>query len=91
MSIENFVLILLIGIVFGTIAGVLLRSRGVVFIVNMLLGVIGAALGAVFPYIIGQAPTLSGGHDYLIRALFGAFILVLIASLFRSAKPKGFE
>ena len=27
--------------------------------------------------------------DYLLRALFGAFLLVLVASLFRSAKPKG--
>ncbi|MGQ7843220.1 GlsB/YeaQ/YmgE family stress response membrane protein [Granulosicoccus sp. 3-233] len=91
MPIENIVLILLIGIVFGTIAGVLLRSRGVVFIVNMLLGIIGAALGAFFPFLIGQAPALSSNFDYLIRALFGAFILVVIASLFRSAKPRGFE
>lgn len=92
MPIENIVLILLIGIIFGVIAGVLLRSRGAVFIVNMLLGVIGSALGAFFPYLIGQAPTTTaGGFDYLIRALLGAFILVLVASLFRSAKPQGFE
>lgn len=91
MPIENIVLILLIGIIFGVIAGVLLRSRGAVFIVNMLLGIIGSALGAFFPYLIGQAPTTTGGFDYLIRALFGAFILVLVASLFRSAKPQGFE
>lgn len=92
MPIENITLMLLIGIVFGAIAGVLLRSRGALFIVNMLLGVIGAALGAFFPFIVGQTDTFnSGSFDYLIRALFGAFILVLIASLFRSAKPRGVE
>lgn len=90
MPIENIILMLLIGIVFGAIAGVLLRSRGMVFIVNMLLGIIGASLGALFPVIIGQAPAVdTSGFDYLARALFGAFILVLIASLFRSAKPRG--
>ena len=91
MPIENIVLILLIGIVFGVIAGVLMRSRGAVFVMNLLFGVIGAALGAFFPIFLGQVSTLSGGFDYLIRALFGAFILVLIASLFRSAKPPGLE
>ena len=92
MPIENIILMLLIGIVFGAIAGVLLRSRGMVFIVNMLLGIIGASLGALFPVIIGQAPVVdTSGFDYLARALFGAFILVLIASLFRSAKPRGAE
>jgi len=41
LPIENLILMLLIGIVFGGIAAVVLRSRGSVFIVNMLLGVIG--------------------------------------------------
>lgn len=92
MPIENLILMLLIGIVFGSIAGVLLRSRGVVFLVNMMLGIIGASLGAFFPVIVGQSLAVDvSGFDYLIRALFGAFILVLIASLFRSAKPHNFE
>ncbi|ASJ75582.1 GlsB/YeaQ/YmgE family stress response membrane protein [Granulosicoccus antarcticus] len=92
MPIENLILMLLIGIIFGSIAGVLLRSRGMVFIVNMLLGILGASLGAFFPVIVGQSLSVDvGGADYLIRALFGAFMLVLIASLFRSAKPRNFE
>jgi uncharacterized membrane protein YeaQ/YmgE (transglycosylase-associated protein family) len=81
---------LLIGIVFGGIAGVMLRGRGIVFLVNILLGVIGASLGAFFPVIIGQALAVDvSTFDYLLRALFGAFLLVLVASLFRSAKPRG--
>lgn len=92
MPIENLILMLLIGIVFGSIAGVLLRGRGIVFLVNMLLGIIGASLGAFFPVIVGQTTAVNvDGAEYLLRALLGAFLLVLIASLFRSAKPRGFD
>jgi len=81
---------LLIGIVFGGIAAVVLRGRRIVFVVNILLGVIGASLGAFFPVIIGNALAVDvSTPDYLLRALFGAFLLVLVASLFRSAKPRG--
>ncbi|MFK7856304.1 MAG: hypothetical protein AB8B79_19465 [Granulosicoccus sp.] len=81
---------LLIGIVFGGIAAVVLRGRGIVFVVNILLGVIGASLGAFFPVILGNALAVDvATPDYLLRALFGAFLLVLVASLFRSAKPRG--
>ena len=90
MPIANLTLMLLIGVVFGGIAAVLLRGRPAVFAVNILLGVFGAALGAFFPVLLGRtaAVDVSGG-DYLLRALFGAFLLVLVASLFRSAKPRG--
>lgn len=92
MPIANLILMLLIGIVFGGVASVALRGRGALFIVNILLGIIGASLGAFFPVLIGQAIAIDvSGSDYLLRALFGAFLLVLLASLFRSAKPKGAE
>jgi len=88
MPAANLILMLLIGIVFGGVAAVVLRGRGIVFIVNILLGVIGASLGAFFPVLLGQALAVDvSSPDYLMRALFGAFLLVLIASLFRSAKP----
>lgn len=90
MPIANLMLMLLIGIVFGGIAAVVLRGRRSVFIVNILLGVIGASLGAFFPVIIGSSPIIDVQTlDYLLRALMGAFLLVLVASLFRSAKPGG--
>ena len=92
MPIANLILMLLIGIVFGGIAAVFLRGRGSVFIVNILLGVIGASLGAFFPVLLGLSLSVDvSSFDYLMRALFGAFLLVLLASLFRSAKPRGAE
>ena len=81
---------LLIGIVFGGIAAVVLRGTRSVFIVNILLGVIGASLGAFFPVLLGRTAVVDvSTPDYLLRALMGAFLLVLVASLFRSAKPRG--
>ena len=89
MPIANIVLMILIGTVFGGIAGVVLRGRGMVFAINVLLGVIGASLGAFFPVIIGQAVAVDvSDFNYLLRGLFGAFLLVLLASLFRSARPR---
>jgi len=88
MPADALVLMLLIGIVFGGVAAVILRGRKSVFIVNILLGIIGASLGAFFPILMGQANVVDvSTPSYLLRALGGAFVLVLIASLFRSAKP----
>ncbi len=90
MPVADLVLMLLIGVVFGGIAAVILRGRRSVFITNILLGVIGASLGAFAPVLVGRALLVdTSTPDYLLRALFGAFLLVLVASLFRSAKPKG--
>ena len=90
MPVENLILMLLIGLVFGGVSAVVLRGGGIVFVVNILLGVIGAALGAFFPVLLGQAAAVdTSAPDYLLRALLGAFLLVLLASLFRSARPRG--
>lgn len=87
MPIANLVLMLLIGLVFGGVAAVILRGGRTVFVVNVLLGVVGASLGAFFPVLLGRALAVdTSTPDYLLRALFGAFLLVLIASLFRPAK-----
>ena len=90
MPIPDLILMLLIGIVFGGIAAVVLRVKRSGFIINILLGVVGASLGAFFPVLMGRAVTIdTSSFDYLLRALLGAFMLVLLASLFRSAKPGG--
>ena len=89
MPVANLILMLLIGIVFGAVAAVLLRGRGGVFVVNILLGVVGASLGAFAPVLLGRANAVDvSAPDYLLRALLGAFLLVLLASLFRSARPR---
>ncbi len=90
MPTANMILMLLIGIVFGGIAAVMLRGKRTVFVVNILLGIIGASLGAFFPVLLGRTAVVDvSTPDYLLRALMGAFLLVLLASLFRSARPRG--
>ena len=89
LAIPELMLMLLIGIIFGGIAAVFIRGSRSVFIINILLGVVGASVGAFFPVIIGTALVVeTTSFDYLLRALMGAFLLVLVASLFRSAKPR---
>lgn len=90
LPISSIMLMLLIGIVFGGIAAVVLRGKKSVFIINILLGVIGAALGAFFPVLIGPSVMVDvSSPAYLLRALMGSFLLVIVASLFRSARPRG--
>lgn len=86
----NLVLMLLIGLTFGGISAVLLRARRGGFVVNVLLGVIGATIGALLPVLVGSASQVDvSNFAYLLRALMGSFLLVVVASLFRSAKPRG--
>lgn len=88
MPTANLVLMLLIGTIFGAIAAVVLRGKRQVFIINIVLGIVGASLGAFMPVLLGQANTVDvSSSAYLLRALFGAFLLVLVASLFRSSRP----
>ena len=90
MPVAELMLMLLIGIIFGGIAAVFIRGSRSVFIINILLGVIGASLGAFFPVLIGATSDVHvDSFDYLLRALMGSFLLVVVASLFRSAKPRG--
>ena len=89
MPAANLILMLLIGLTFGGITAVFLRTTRSGFIVNVALGVLGAAVGAFIPVIIGSAGSIDvSSNDYLLRALMGAFLLVVLASLFRSAKPR---
>ncbi len=88
MPIANLILMLLIGTIFGAVAAVVLRGKRQIFIINILLGIVGASLGAFLPVLMGLSAVVDvSSPDYLLRALFGAFLLVLVASLFRSLRP----
>jgi len=90
MPFPNLILILLVGLVLGVIASVILKSRGVVFFVNIVLGILGACLGAFAPVMLGGALSIDvSTPGYLLRALLGAFLLVLLACLFRPVRPRG--
>jgi len=87
VPVDSLILMLLIGLVFGGVSAVFLRSNKGGFFVNVLLGVLGAALGAFLPVLLGPGARVDvSSPDYLLRALLGAFLLVLAGSLFRSAR-----
>lgn len=90
MPIANVVLVLLIGLVLGVIASVALKSRGLTFFLNIAHGMFGAILGALAPALFSNTLAISvSAPNYLLRALLGAFAMVLVASLFRPVKPRG--
>lgn len=90
MPLSNIALVLLVGLVLGVIGSVALKSRGLLFFINIILGVLGACLGAFIPAFFGSALSIDvSDFAYLLRALAGAFVMVLIACLFRPAKPSG--
>lgn len=90
MPLANLMLILLIGLIWGVIASVALKSHGLVFVVNIVLGILGSAIGALAPVLFGSSLGIDvSGSSYLLRALLGAFAIVLVASLFRPVKLRG--
>ena len=90
MPATNLVLMLLIGLTFGVVSAVFLRARKGGFLVHIVLGVVGAAIGALLPVLVGSATQVDvTNYNYLLRALMGSFLLVVVFSLFRSAKPRG--
>ena len=90
MPATNLVLMLLIGLTFGGVSAVFLRARKGGFLVNIILGVAGAAIGALLPVLIGASAQVDvTNYNYLLRALMGSFLFVVVFSLFRSAKPRG--
>lgn len=90
MPFANLILVLLVGLILGVVASVMLKSRGLVFFINIILGTLGACLGAFAPVMLaGDLAVAVNTPGYLLRALMGAFLLVLVACLFRPAIPRG--
>lgn len=87
MAPEHFILVVLIGFVLGVLVGAFLRGGLAGVVINALLGIVGAALGAYLPVLIGQAPYVNTfDKTYLPRAIAGAVVLLVLAALFRRAK-----
>jgi len=90
LPVDSMILMLLIGLALGGISAVFLRGKSIGFFVNVLLGVLGAVLGAYLPVLMGSTNTVDVSNSaYLMRALMGSFLLIILATLFRSARPPG--
>jgi len=85
METQGIITIILIGALAGWLAGLIMKGKGMGFIINALLGIAGAFVGSYFFELIG----LSTGHG-LISAIFtstsGAVILLFIVGVLRKAQ-----
>lgn len=75
---------IIIGLVAGWLAGLIVKGSGSGFILNLIIGVIGAVLGGWLFSLMG----IGGGNLLwsLITATVGAIVLLLIVSLFTKKK-----
>jgi LPXTG-motif cell wall-anchored protein len=87
LSNEHLLVILVVGIVAGWIAGKVVRGTGFGLIGDLLVGVIGAFIASLlFPKLGVQLGT--GMVSEIVYSALGAIILLLIIGLFR--RRRGF-
>ncbi len=83
MSTQNLLLFLCIGVVAGWLAGKIMRGGGFGLFGDMVVGVIGAFLGA---WLFGRLGIVTWGlAGALITALVGAMILLFLIRLVKRA------
>lgn len=75
---------ILIGLVVGWLAGLIVKGSGSGFLLNIVIGIVGAILGGWLFSLIGVSATSWWGS--LITALVGAIVLLLIVGLFTRKK-----
>ncbi len=82
MSLESFLLFLLVGAVVGWLAGQLTKGSGFGLLGNIVVGVVGAILGGFLFRALGFYPG-GGLLTSLITALVGALVLVFVVRLIK--------
>lgn len=81
LSVHSLLVILLIGIVAGWLAGKVVRGGGFGLLGDLLVGVVGAFIAsALFPRLGIRIGT--GIGEQIVYAMLGAIILLLIVRLF---------
>ena len=83
MATTNWIVLALIGIVAGWAAGKIMKGRGFGLIGDLIIGVIGAFLGAWLFGLI-HISIASGLLGLFITALVGALVLLFVLRLIRA-------
>lgn len=78
---ESLVILLLVGLIAGWLAGQLIRGRGFGMLLNIVIGVIGAYLGGIIFRAIGVGG--SGMLWMIVSATVGAMVLVFFLNALR--------
>ncbi len=80
-DVEALIVLLLVGLVAGWLAGQLVRGRGFGLVVNIVIGVIGAFLGGFLFRLAGISTVTLLGQ--IIAATVGAVVLVFLLNAIR--------
>ena len=78
---DNFLYFILIGLVAGWLAGRIMKGRGYGLFGNLVIGVVGAFIGAYIFEFIGLST--SGPIGLLVSAVVGAIALLYIIQLIK--------
>jgi uncharacterized membrane protein YeaQ/YmgE (transglycosylase-associated protein family) len=80
-AVLSFLWFLLIGVIAGWLAGLLMKGRGFGWLVDMIVGVIGALIGG---YVFGLLGVSIGGTlGELVSATVGAVIFLFLLKLLK--------
>jgi uncharacterized membrane protein YeaQ/YmgE (transglycosylase-associated protein family) len=87
MDLQSLLILLLVGLIAGWLAGVIVKGYGLGLIGNMVVGVIGAFLAGWLLPTLGLGFSLGNPLvTSIVYATIGAIVLLLIVGLFRRAK-----
>jgi uncharacterized membrane protein YeaQ/YmgE (transglycosylase-associated protein family) len=78
---ESLVILLLVGLIAGWLAGQLIRGRGFGMLLNIVIGVIGAYLGGIIFRAVGVGG--AGMLWMIVSATVGALVLVFFLNALR--------
>jgi uncharacterized membrane protein YeaQ/YmgE (transglycosylase-associated protein family) len=87
MDVQSLLILLVVGLIAGWLAGVIVKGYGLGLIGNMVVGVVGAFLAGWLLPTLGLGFSL--GNPLLtsiVYATIGAVVLLLLLGLFRRAR-----
>jgi uncharacterized membrane protein YeaQ/YmgE (transglycosylase-associated protein family) len=89
LNTESLLVILLVGVVAGWLAGQIVRGAGFGLIADMAIGIVGALIGS---WLLPQLHIAlgSGIVPAIANATIGAIILLLIISMVRGGRRRSF-
>lgn len=85
MEAQGIIMTILIGSIAGWLAGLILKGRGMGFIVNAIVGIIGAFVGSYLFALIGFSIG-SGLISAIITSTAGAIVLLAIVGFLRKSQ-----
>ena len=83
MGVESLIVWLLIGAIAGWLAGLIVKGYGFGILGNIVVGIIGAAIGGWIFSTAGVFPAGSGIVGAIVSATVGAVVLLLLIGFVR--------